>query len=242
MSEVVFVSGISSGIGFATAKLALRHGHSVVGIDINEPRKLPATPNRNFMFRQGNVADADFISSVIGLGHSKYGRITQFFNNAGILGDRHEIHDFDLDLWVELLNINLTGSLLCCQQQIGYLIDNAGGNIVNNASISGIQGSMHYPLYSVVKHGIVGLTKSISKQYASKNIRCNAICPTTVSTPMTDSEFTQNDTDVEAELSKLPLKRFAKACEVAQTALWLLSNEASYITGQTLVIDGGSTS
>ncbi len=239
MKTTTFITGASSGIGVKTAELALQRGNNVIGIDKNQPKFTVNDIDKSWVFFQGNVTDRAFVRSSINEGFQKFGSINQFFNNAGYLGKRMEIADFCENDWQNLLSVNLTGALVCMAEELRHLLQWEGGSIVNNASVSGISGSFDYPLYSAAKHGVVGLTKSLAKRYASQNIRCNAICPSTVLSPMTDKEAGEYSLSLKKEAIKHPLKRFATTEEIASTALWLLSSEASYINGQCLAVDGG---
>lgn len=239
MTATFFITGISSGIGAATAEIALSDGHSIIGVDVQEPTSTVARHSKNFVFYKGCVTDHVFIGQAIRSGGETQGPVTRFFNNAGILGSKHKLTDLDLGLWEKLVSTNLTGTLVCLSEQLKYAQTTGQVAIVNNASISGQYGSADYPLYSAVKHGIIGLTKSIAKQYSGAKLRCNAICPSAVLSPMTKRELDENNLNQSQEENKHPVGRFATVEEVARTALWLLSSDASYINGQAILIDGG---
>lgn len=243
--KVVTVTGAGDGIGRAASLLFARRGATIVVSDIDRDA---AEETAALIEREGGRAvavmvdvtsDAD-VTMLVETAKERFGGLDCAFNNAGIvLADDH--------LWDEegskrLLDINLHGVMRCIRHQIPALLERGGGAIVNTASLAGFIASRHgpQPAYTASKHAVIGATKAAALQYASANIRVNALCPGTTRTRMVEAVASQSD-EVRAMLENhSPMGRMADPEEMAEAAVWLASEKASYVNGHALVVDGGA--
>jgi NAD(P)-dependent dehydrogenase (short-subunit alcohol dehydrogenase family) len=242
--KTVLITGAGSGIGRAMAELMADNGARVVVCDRDSDR-VEATVTT--ILAAGGVAagvagdvtrtvDVDrFVAAAIGLG----GRIDVLCNNAGIMDGRLGVHEMDEELWNRVLAVNLTGPYLMARRVIPLMLDQHAGVIINTASVAGLRGGRAGAAYTASKFGVVGLTQSIAAFYGRDGIRCNAICPGSVATNIVADS---------GELSALGSRIFeavgyrppqAQPSEIAHVALFLASNEAGYVNGATVVVDGG---
>jgi NAD(P)-dependent dehydrogenase (short-subunit alcohol dehydrogenase family) len=171
----------------------------------------------------------------------EFRRLDFAFNNAGIEGNNGTSHECTEDNWDKTIGINLKGVWLCMIHELNYMLMQNRGSIVNCSSIAGLIGFPGLPAYVVSKHGVVGLTKTASLEYAKKGIRVNAVCPGVIKTPMVD-RVTGKDKAVEKQYENMePIGRMGQPEEVAEAVVWLCSDAASFVTGQALAVDGGWT-
>jgi NAD(P)-dependent dehydrogenase (short-subunit alcohol dehydrogenase family) len=172
-----------------------------------------------------------------------FGGLDCAFNNAGRGGDAGSpTHDYPEDVWRNVMDVNISGTFLCMKYEIRQMLENEGGVIVNDASITGLRGSKGISAaYVTSKHGVVGLTRSVALEYASKGIRINAVCPGWVRTAMSESAFTRDPELERSVIGQTALGRIGSPEEIAEAVLWLCSEGSSFVTGQTLVVDGGMT-
>lgn len=244
--KVALVTGAASGLGWATAKAFAEAGASVVLADINEE----ALKNIHSEFNQSgyksisvvcDVTNEAQVESLLNQTVSAFGRLDLAFNNAGIILPPTATTDLAVDKWNRVLAINLTGIWLCMKYELNQMLKQGEGAIVNCSSMAGLQGAPAMSAYAASKHGILGLTKSTALEYVSKGIRINAVCPGMVDTPM-KNDITGGNVVVLAEMAKMvPAGRFCKPEEIASTVLWLCSDDAGMVIGQSLAIDGGIT-
>jgi NAD(P)-dependent dehydrogenase (short-subunit alcohol dehydrogenase family) len=241
------LTGTGAGIGKATALLFAREGARLVTVDLD-----PETGQQTLaeiraaggeaVFVQADTSKAEGTKRFIAAAVDTYGRLDIVFNCAGIV-PVGTIADQGEDEWQRALDINLTGVFLGCKYALQqFLKQGDGGCIINMASIAGVIGVKQRGAYCATKFGVVGLTKSIAQDFAPNGIRCNCICPATVATESWH-ERVQASPDPQAALkafiARQPLGRVGTPEEIAQAALYLASEEAAYITGHTLVLDGG---
>jgi NAD(P)-dependent dehydrogenase (short-subunit alcohol dehydrogenase family) len=187
-------------------------------------------------FIQTDVTDSDDVEAVVSETLDTYGELNFAHNNAGIEGDAGPLADVSEEDWDQVLGVNLKGVWQCMKHEIPEMIDNGGGNIVNTASISGLTGTGPGP-YVASKHGVIGLTRKAAVDYADDNVRVNAVCPGVVNTPMVQQSGDPELID-EATASQ-PIDRLGEPEEIANAAVWLCSDDASFVMGHPLPVDGG---
>ena len=242
-NKVALVTGAGSGIGRATALLLAREGATVVVSDVveegaQETVRLIAAAGGTASFVRADVSEPGDCEALVREAVDRYGALHLACNNAGIGGPQGPTGDYPLDGWQRVIGINLSGVFYCLRYEIPALLAAGGGAIVNMASILGQVAFAGAPAYVAAKHGVVGLTKSAAVEYAAAGIRINAIGPGFISTPLLAGLEAQPA--VLAQLKALhPIGRLGQAEEVAELALWLLSDRASFVTGAYYAVDGG---
>lgn len=244
--KVAFVTGAASGIGRATARRFAQEGYAVAVVDVSEEggRETLAqihAAGGEATFIHCNIADAESVKEAIADAVAAYGRIDAAFNAAGIDGEPGKLTGECSDAnWDRMLAINLTGLWYCMREQIAQMLAQKGGTIVNCASTAGIRGAAFCGAYSASKHGVVGLTRTAALEYASRNIRINAVCPGMIDTPMTRKE---GMSDLIAGLvGQSPTGRIGQPEEVAATVAWLSGPDSTFVHGQAIPVDGALTS
>ena len=240
-NKVALVTGAASGIGKATAITLAQKGAKVILTDIQEALGKETTSlikqsGGEAIFYSLDVRDKAAIKEVIVKGIDHYGPIELAVNNAGIGGVIAATHEVRDDHWDHMMDINLKGVFYCMREEINAMLHHKGGSIVNVSSLAGLNGFRMNAPYCVAKHGVIGLTKSAAAEYATLGIRVNAVCPGVTKTPILDGAPEIMAAVVQA---RVPMQRMGKPEEIAQTICYLLSEEASYITGHCLPIDGG---
>jgi len=243
--QVALVTGASSGIGKATAIAFAQQGMKTVLSDINtvDGEKVAAEISKMYdvptLFIKCDVSKSDEVKNLIGQTITKFGRLDYAFNNAGIEGIPSSTVDCTEENWDKTININLKGAWLCMKYELEQMLKQGSGSIVNCASIAGVVGFTGIPAYTASKHGIIGLTKTAALENAKTGVRINAVCPGVIQTPMVD-RFTGGKTEAANQLaSGAPIGRIGQPQEIADAVVWLCSNQASFITGHPMVIDGG---
>jgi len=237
------VTGGGTGIGRATSLLFVQEGARVVVADLNERAGQEtvakiADAGGNAIFVKTDVADEAQVENMVNEAVSRYGTIDILFANAGVLEMAPAV-DLCRNDWYKVIDVNLTGVFLCAKHAIPVMQRNGGGSIINTASIAGLVGFGNAPAYTASKGGVILLTKTLALDYAKDNIRVNAVCPGAIRTPMLTEGAVSEMID---DLAKLhPLGRIGEPAEVAAAVLFLASDESSFITGTSLVVDGGYT-
>lgn len=241
--KVALVTGAGGGIGRASALAFAASGASVVVSDLQDEKgretvELIEQVGGTAIFQHCNVADEGEVKALIAAALSTYGRLDFAHNNAGV--NRPGSNEWEIDDWSLSINVNLTAVMMCMREEIAAMLANGGGAIVNTASVNGLVGNPSQPGYVASKHGVVGLTRSAALRYAKEGIRVNAVCPGVVDTPMVAdiAKVPQYRAAIEA---MTPMGRMAQPEEIAGAVLWLCSDQASFVTGHPLVIDGGAT-
>jgi NAD(P)-dependent dehydrogenase (short-subunit alcohol dehydrogenase family) len=242
--KVGLVTGGTSGIGRATALLFAKAGAKVVVAGRREPEgnetvELVRAAGGDGLFVRADVSKASEVEALVQKTVEKFGRLDIAFNNAGIEGVWVPIIRQSEEDWDRTININLKGVWLCLKYEIRQMLKHGGGGaIVNMASVTGLVGSAGAAAYSASKHGVIGLTKSAALETAKSGIRINAVCPAVIETPMGDRLFGAPAVH-KYVLSCHPVGRFGRPAEIAEAVLWMCSERASFMTGQSLVLDGG---
>jgi 3-oxoacyl-[acyl-carrier protein] reductase len=238
--RVAIITGAARGIGYATAQRALQSGAIVALWDVDAERLASA---RQQLSASGHVSDERVeltdvasIDTATAATLSKHGRIDILVNNAGIAGGNGLTWELDPDLWRRVIEVNLIGSFLACRSVIPHLLANGYGRIVNVASIAGKEGNPTASHYSASKAGLIGLTKSLGKELATKNILVNCVTPAAANTEI----FAQMKPEhIEYMRSKIPMGRFVEVDEIAALICWLASEDCSFSTGAVFDISGG---
>jgi NAD(P)-dependent dehydrogenase (short-subunit alcohol dehydrogenase family) len=243
--QVVLVTGGASGIGAAAARLFAQEGAKVVIADVNSQGGEQTAQNikeagGSAIFVQTDISENTEVEALISKAVTTYGRLDCAYNNAGIMGDVLPVTDLSEQSWDQTIETNLKGTWLCMKHQIPQMLRQGSGAIVNTTASIGVKGGG--PLrsaYAASKAGIVSLSKSAALEYAEYGIRINVICPSHTRTPMLEKFFEMRP-DLEADfIANAPMGRIATPEEVAECALWLCSDAASFVTGHVLAVDGG---
>ena len=247
-NKIVLITGSGSGIGKAAALAFSKEGGTIIVSDINEINGLKTVSeiiknNGKASFFKTDVSNFDMVQNLMDFIIEKYGRLDIAINNAGIGGDFAKITDITLESWDKTMSVNSSGVFYCIKTQIPIMLKQGKGVILNTSSIAGIRGLPNAIAYSASKHAVIGITKTAAMEYAKNNIRVNALCPVFTITPMFDPEAMDKLKEGISEKLKasIPMKRFANVMEQVNTMLWLCSDEASFITGQAISVDGGLT-
>ncbi|MCY4385970.1 MAG: SDR family oxidoreductase [Desulfurellaceae bacterium] len=245
-SKVALVTGGSSGIGRATALAFAQRGARVVVADLGveggeETASLIQNTGGEALFIQTDVAQANEIEHLVGKTVETYGQLDCALNNAGIAGDLSLTADCSEEHWNRVMSINLRGVWLCMKHELPQMLKQGSGAIVNTASVLGLVGIIGQAAYVAAKHGVVGLTKTAALEYAKSGIRVNAVCPGVIQTPMVEGVINAQPELTEGLLALEPVGRLGKPEEIAQTAVWLCSDAASFVTGHSMAADGGYT-
>ena len=245
-NKIVIITGAGSGIGKATAIHFAKYGATVVVSDINleSAQKVVdeiATNKGKALAVKANVAKFEDVENLINTTVEKFGSLDVIVNNAGIGPNLLKTHESLLKDWVRVIAINQTGVFYCMKVALQQFLKQGYGNIVNIASLAGLKASPNTISYSASKFAVVGMTKSAAMEYATKNIRVNAVCPGYTESALLD-QLLNAKPEMDAILkSMIPMKRFGKTSEIAEAVVWLASDSTRFITGQTITLDGGTS-
>jgi len=244
--KVALVTGAASGLGFATAKAFAESGAAVVLADVNEKEveaaaKALADKGFKTLAVQCDVSKDDDVEAMVKLTVKTFGRLDAAYNNAGIQNVLAETADSPRDDYDRVMGVNLRGVWSCMKFELQVMREQGSGAIVNCSSLGGLIGGNQRGTYHAAKHGVIGFTKSAALEYATRGIRVNDVCPGMIQTPMFDKMIAEGQGP---ELEKMlqafvPMQRFGRPEEIADTVLWLCSDRASYVTGQSISVDGG---
>lgn len=241
-NKVVVVTGGSSGIGKATAISFAQKGAKVVVVDWienDETMSLLKKTGEKFLFIKCDVSKESDVKAMVEKTIKTFGRLDYAFNNAGIEGKSAPTQDCTEENWDKVIGINLKGIWLCMKYEIPEVLKQGKGAIVNCASVAGLVGFAGLPAYVASKHAVVGLTKTAALENAKLGIRINAVCPGIIATPMMD-RLIKNDKEAEKQFVGLePVGRFGQPEEIANAVIWLCSDQASFVTGHAMAVDGG---
>jgi len=240
------VIGATSGIGRATALAFARAGANVVaaGLGADLGASLAAEINAiragSGLFVAADVRREPDIAGAISKAEARFGRIHAAVNNAGVEGEYGPVQERTADDFDRLIAVNLKGVFLGLKHQIPHMLKHGGGAIVNTASQAGLTGLANVAIYTASKHGVVGMTKSVALELARQNIRVNAVAPGPVDTGLLH-RMLEGKVPLDAVAEQVPMGRIAQPEEIADAIVWLCSDQASYVTGHTLAVDGGFT-
>jgi NAD(P)-dependent dehydrogenase (short-subunit alcohol dehydrogenase family) len=235
--RVCVVTGASGGIGAATVELFQREGATVIGVDL-----LEGAPGE--LALQVDVTSEQQVSDAFKLVRDRYGRIDVLFNNAGISpNDDGSVLETTLEAWERVQNVNLRSVFLCCKHGIPHLLDNDGplrGSVINTASFVAVMGAATSQIsYTASKGGVLALSRELGVEFARRGVRVNALCPGPVDTPLLRELFAKDPEKAARRLVHVPMGRFALAEEIANGVLFLASDESSFVTASTFLVDGG---
>ena len=246
-NKVALVTGAGSGIGQATAIAFAREGASVIIADLTpahgeQTLHLIEEFGGKAALIQCDVSQPREIEAMINFAVGHYGRLDYAFNNAGIEGTMALTADYPEESWNKVIAVNLTGVFLCMKYQIQQMLKVGGGAIVNNSSILGLIGIPTAAAYTAAKHGVIGLTQTAANEYAAQGIRINAVCPGYIKTPMlTRAGVLDNQEALAHAVALHPIHRLGEPEEISAPVLWLCSDEAAFVTGIAMPVDGGYT-
>jgi NAD(P)-dependent dehydrogenase (short-subunit alcohol dehydrogenase family) len=232
--RVCVVTGARGGIGAATVERFQREGARVVGVDL-------ATGAPGELSLQADVTDEQQVSELYARVHEELGRIDVLFNNAGISpSDDGSVLETTLAAWERVQQVNLQSVFLCCKHGIPHLLDGGGGSVINTASFVAVMGAATSQIsYTASKGGVLALSRELGVEFARRGVRVNALCPGPVDTPLLQELYASNPEQAARRLVHVPMGRFARADEIAAAALFLASEESSFVTASTFLVDGG---
>jgi NAD(P)-dependent dehydrogenase (short-subunit alcohol dehydrogenase family) len=244
--KVALVTGGGSGIGRAAALAFAGEGAAVAVVDINketaeETVRLIKSANGNAISVRCDVTQSTDVQAMVQNTVKSLGRLDYAFNNAGIQTFPTPIAECPEEWWHQVISINLTGVWLCMKYEIAQMLKQGKGVIVNTASVAGHIGTVGLSPYTAAKHGVVGLTKTVALEYATAGIRVNAVCPGAIKTPMVDRSVKEAPEIEKFLVDMHPMERMGTADEIAGAVVWLCSEAASFMTGSSMIIDGGLT-
>ncbi len=245
--KVALITGAGSGIGRESALLFAREGARVVVVDVDdeagqETVRLIRENGGEATFVHADVSRAEDVRNMIAQAESTYGRLDILFNNAGIFHPKDgSVLETEEEVWDRVIDVNLKGVFLGCKYGIPALLRAGGGVIINTASFVALMGAAVSQIaYTASKGGVLALTREIAVEFARQNIRANALCPGPVETPLL-AELLSDPARRQRRLVHIPMGRFARAEEIAHAALFLASDESSYVNGAAFIVDGGIT-
>jgi NAD(P)-dependent dehydrogenase (short-subunit alcohol dehydrogenase family) len=238
------ITGAGSGIGQATALVMAREGAKVVVADVNEAGGAETVEQiraagGEALFVACDVTDPDACEALVAATVAAYGRLDWAFNNAGIAGPAAATGDYSIKHWHRVVDINLNGVWYGMRAQLQQMTKQGGGAIVSTASIAGLVGIRGGPAYIAAKHAVVGLTKSAALEYAKQNIRVNAVCPGYTRTPIMDPGLAKRPDLIDRFSERTPMGRVGQPREIGEAVAWLCSDDAGFVTGVALPVDGG---
>ena len=232
--KVCVITGAAGGIGSATAEVFAREGARVVGVDLAEH-------SVGELALRADLTDEDAVAALYASTRDELGRIDVLFNNAGISpSDDASVLDTKLEAWERVQAANLRSVFLCCKHGIPHLEAAGGGSVINTASFVAVLGAATSQIsYTASKGGVLALSRELGVEFAKRGVRVNALCPGPVDTPLLRELYAKDPEQAARRLVHVPMGRFATAAEIANSALFLASDESSYITAAAFMVDGG---
>ena len=241
--KVAVVTGAGSGIGLATVRRLAADGARVVCADIDESTGRAAAQEVDGLFVRVDVTSETDVQALFASAIDQYGGIDISFHNAGISPpDDDSILETGLDVWRRVQDVNLTSVYLCCRHAIPHMQARGGGSIINTASFVAVMGAATSQIsYSASKGGVLSMTRELGVQFAREGIRVNALCPGPVNTPLLKELFAKDAERAARRLVHVPMGRFGEPEEMANAVLFLASDDSSFMTANTFLVDGGIT-
>jgi NAD(P)-dependent dehydrogenase (short-subunit alcohol dehydrogenase family) len=236
--KVAVVTGTASGIGAATARRLREEGARVAGVDLRESEDVDLS-------LVADVTDEDAVRDLYARARAELGRLDVLFNNAGISPDDDaSVLDTTLEAWERVQQVNLRSVFLCCKHGIPHLLDNGpparGGSVINTASFVAVLGAATSQIsYTASKGGVLALSRELGVEFARRGVRVNALCPGPVETPLLLELFAKDPEQAQRRLVHVPMGRFGRVEEIANAVLFLASDESSFVTASTFLVDGG---
>src|SRR4249919_339699 len=232
--KVCVITGAASGIGAETARLFADEGARVVGVDLAEGAE-------GELALQADVADEDSVREMYAKVAEEMGRIDVLFNNAGISPDDDvSVLDTSLEAWQRVQDVNLKSIFLCCKHGIPHLLETGGGSVINTASFVAVMGAATSQIsYTASKGGVLSLSRELGVEFARRGVRVNALCPGPVATPLLMELFAKDEEKRARRMVHVPIGRFAEPREIADAALFLASDESTYVNATSFMVDGG---
>ncbi len=234
--RVCVITGAAGGIGAAAASLFEREGAHVVGVDLREHEV-------GELSLQADLTDEPAVARVYEQARERFARVDVLFNNAGISpSDDASVLETTLEAWERVQDANLRSVFLCCKHGIPHLLEHGGGSVINTASFVSVVGAATSQIsYTASKGGVLALSRELGVEFARRGVRVNALCPGPVDTPLLRELYASDPEQAARRLVHVPMGRFARAEEIASAALFLASDESSYVTATTFLVDGGIT-
>jgi NAD(P)-dependent dehydrogenase (short-subunit alcohol dehydrogenase family) len=232
--KVCVITGAASGIGAESARLFAEEEAIVVGVDLDSGAEGEFT-------LQVDVADEAGVEEMYAQVREKYGRIDVLFNNAGINPPADSsVLETETDVWQKVQDVNVRSVFLCCKYGIPHLIETGGGSVINTASFVAILGAATSQIsYTASKGAVLALSRELGVEFARRGVRVNALCPGPVNTPLLEELFASDPARASRRLVHIPMGRFGEAREIAKSALFLASDDSSFVTASTFMVDGG---
>ncbi len=239
--KTAVITGGASGIGRETARRFAGEGARVCVADLADEPGKEAAAEIDGLYVHADVTDPDDVQRMYREAADSFGGLDVLFNNAGISPpDDDSILETGLEAWQRVQDVNLKSVFLCCKYGIPYLLERGGGSVINTASFVAVMGAATSQIsYTASKGGVLAMSRELGVQFARQGVRVNALCPGPVNTPLLQELFAKDPEKAKRRLVHLPMGRFAEATEIANAALFLASDESSYITASTFLVDGG---
>lgn len=242
--KVAVITGAAGGIGREATLLFSSEGARVCVADVAEEQGAQtASDAREAFFHQVDVTDPESVQEMYRATADRYGGIDILYNNAGIMpAEDASILETDVEAWQRVQDVNTKGVYLCCKYGIPHLVERGGGSVVNVASFVALEGAATSQIsYTASKGAVLSMSRELAVEFARQGVRVNALCPGPVETPLLMRLFDETPGALERRLVHIPMGRLAQAKEIAQGALFLASDDSSYVTGSTFLVDGGIT-
>jgi len=232
--KVCVITGAASGIGAESARLFAEEGATVVGVDLSPD-------SEGALALEADVTDEAQVRGAYSRVREEFGRIDVLFNNAGINpNDDQSVTDTDLDAWQRVQAVNVRSVFLCCKHGIPHLLESGGGSVINTASFVAVMGAgVSQISYTASKGAVLSMSRELGVEFARRGVRVNALCPGPVNTPLLEELFANDPEKAARRLIHIPMGRFGEAREIAHAALFLASDDSSFVTASTFLVDGG---